>query len=367
MLPLLAVAAFLLGQPGEGIRFRKTDKAVEVVAYLSAAARDRIAAGAVASTDGESWLRLHVFDPETKRLGPPMLGRYERKDDLLIFRPRFALEPGLTYRAEFGAAGKALFTANYRVPERVPTTPPRIVRIYPTGDVLPANHLKFYIYFSQPMRGGSEIFGQLAIVDATGKEVTDPWLHDELWDEDDQCLILYIHPGRIKWGVLLRELLGPVLLPERQYSLVIRGAMRDAQGQALGKEVVKKFRTTGEDRKRIELADWKVTPPAAGASGPVTVAFPKSIDHKSLERFLSVVDAAGQRLEGVGAIGKNEQTWSFTPKTAWQAQEYRLQIDGRLEDVAGNTPRQPFDVDLRTPPAKSQSLERRFRASIGTP
>ncbi len=361
MVSLLTVCALVLGQPGEGIRFRKVDSRVEVVAHLPTAMREQLAAGPLKYEQGETWLRLHVIDPDTKRLGPPMLGRYERKDDLLVFQPRFALEPGLAYRAEFGPADKPLFVANYRVPERTATTPPRIVKILPTGDVLPANHLKFYIYFSQPMRGGSEIFQQLAIVDANGKEVTDPWLHDELWDEDDQCLILYIHPGRIKWGVLLRELLGPVLLPDREYSLVIKGAMRDAQGQTLGKDVVKKFRATAEDRQRIELAEWKLAAPEAGTQAPLIVTFPKSIDHKSLDRFLTIVDAAGKRIEGAGAVGKNEQTWSFTPKTAWQAQEYRLSVDGRLEDVAGNTPRRPFDVDLRSAPPAEQPLDLTFR------
>ena len=64
----------------------------------------------------------------------------------------------------------------------VPTpTPPAVVtKVYPSGDVLPANHLKFYLYFSKPMRGGPDLFQYLRIEDADGKAVYDPWLHDEL-------------------------------------------------------------------------------------------------------------------------------------------------------------------------------------------
>jgi hypothetical protein len=69
--------------------------------------------------------------------------------------------------------------------------PPRVVKFYPTADILAANHLRFYIYFERHMRGGNDLFKNLAILD-------ERWLTDEIWNEEDNCLILYIHPGRIK-------------------------------------------------------------------------------------------------------------------------------------------------------------------------
>ena len=42
------------------------------------------------------------------------------------------------------------------------------------------------------------------------------------------------------------------------------GYFRDLDGNKLGNDTVKKFRTTPEDRVRIELGDWKLTAPAAG-------------------------------------------------------------------------------------------------------
>src|SRR4029077_18832708 len=102
-----------------------------------------------------------------------------------------------------------------------------------------------------------------------------------------------IHPGRIKWGVILREVFGPVLYPDRDYTFVVRGSMLDANGQKLGKDVMKKFRTTAEDRVRIELSEWKLQAPKAGATMPLLVTFPKSLDHKSLEHFLAIEDSKG--------------------------------------------------------------------------
>src|SRR5947209_9358510 len=125
------------------------------------------------------------------------------------------------------------------------------------------------------MRGGTELFKHLAILDANGKEVEEPWLVDEIWDEENNCLILYIHPGRIKWGVELRELLGPVLFEKRNYSLVIRGELTDLDGNKIGKDVVKKFRTTPEDRVRIDLSGWKLLPAPAGTTERLILTLPK--------------------------------------------------------------------------------------------
>jgi hypothetical protein len=290
-----------------------------------------------------------------------MLGLYEHQGAELIFRPRFNLEPGRVYRAFFGLVDRAALTADYRAPLRNGGTPAQVTKIYPTAGVLPANHLKFYIYFSQPMRGGQEIFDQIEILDADGNAISEPWLTDQIWDASGRWLILYIHPGRIKLGLVLREVLGPVLEPGRDYTLVIRGAMIDANSQPLGKDVVKKFRTTAEDRVRIDLGAWKMPAPKAGTTDAVIVDFPKSLDHKSLESFLTIVDAKGTPMEGSIALGKNEQSWTFTPSRPWQNKEYRLRVDGRLEDVAGNTPTRPFDLDLEAPKLVPQPLQLTIR------
>src|SRR4029077_4857831 len=160
-------------------------------------------------------------------------------------------------------AATSISSLDYRIPPPMAKAPPRVVKIYPSADVLPANHLRFYIHFDRPMRGGKELFKHLAILDDKGKEIDEPWLVDEIWDEENICLILYIHPGRIKWGVELRESMGPVLHEKRSYALVGGGAWTDLEGNKIGKDTIKKFRTTAEDRVRIELGDWKLTTPTA--------------------------------------------------------------------------------------------------------
>jgi hypothetical protein len=360
MASLFCVAWCLLGQAPADVRFLTIEGTIEVSAPLSTALQAKLPPGKLTQDQGEEWLRVCLVNAKSGKAGPPMLGAYQRRGDDLVFRPRFALENGQLYRAHFGTEKQAI-TVDHRLPSLAPAAAARVVKVYPTGDVLPANHLKFYIYFSQPMRGGQAIFKQFAILDADGKEVIDPWLHDEIWDEEANCLILYIHPGRIKWGILLRELLGPVLLPGRRYTLVVRGEMLDAEGRPMGKDFTKSFRTTAEDRERIKLQDWKLTPPTVGTRAPMALDFTKCLDHRALVNFVKITDEQGKRVNGKLEIGAEQKSLSFTPAQPWSSQVYRIAVNPRLEDVAGNTPARPFDMDVKGAALASPRLHLTFR------
>jgi hypothetical protein len=359
---LLLCTALLLSAQGTDspLRFEATPDSRRVVARLSAEIVGTLPAGALTQQQGEAILTLALLSDDTKTPGPSMLGKYARAGNELTFTPRFPLSAGATYRASLKTADKTV-SLDYRVPLPAAKAPPRVVQIYPTADVLPANQLRFYIHFDRPMRGGKGLFKHLAILDDKDKEIEAPWLVDEIWDEENNCLILYIHPGRIKWGVDEREAMGPVLHEKRTYSLVVRGEWTDLDGNKIGKDTIKKFRTTAEDRVRIELRDWKLTAPAAGTRDALTLTLPKSIDYRSLQTGLTVTDAKGQAVAGTIAIGKGETSWRFTPSRPWQAGPYHVNVSPDLEDVAGNTPSRPFDMDLLTPRRAPQKLQLEFR------
>lgn len=346
----------------------KNPREVEVVAKLPTNVKDQIPEGILSQEQGEKWLRFSLVDPKSKKTGPAVLGKYQHKGKRLLFRPRFLLAHQQTYRAIFftTGAGKPI-SADYVVPARQPTKPAIVTKVYPTAKVLPANNLKFYIYFSHPMRGGQEIFDQIYLLDEKGKKINAAWLYDELWDEKNQRLLLFIHPGRIKWGLMLRRLLGPVLLPGHTYTLVISGEMRDRKGQPLGKDYKIPFRTSEENRQRIDLSRWKTKAPTAGTTQPLHLTFPQPVDHMSLQRFLKITDAAGQEVAGGITISKQEKLWSFHPHRPWQRAVYTITVDGQLEDVAGNTPRLPFDVDLTGPQPPPQRLTIPFEPKKSTP
>jgi hypothetical protein len=140
------------------------------------------------------------------------------------------------------------------------------------------------------------------------------------------------------------------------YSLVIKGDWTDLDGNKLGKDTIKKFRTTAEDRVRIELSDWKLTAPKAGTRDAVTLTFPKSVDYRSLQTGLTVEDAKRQVIAGAVTVGKDEKSWHFVPSQPWPAGLHTVTVNPDLEDVAGNTPTRPFDMDLSAPARPQQRL-----------
>jgi hypothetical protein len=351
----LCLSALLIAHPSDSLKFRDGR---EVVARVPADVK--LPLGRLTQEDGEKLLSVSLIPDDTKKPGPAMIGSYERKADDLIFTPRFGFGAGQTYRATLHAAKP--ITLDYRAPAAAAKTPPRVVKIYPTNDVLPANVLRFYIYFDRPMRGGREIFNQIVLIDDKGKVIDDAWLIDEIWDEDNNCLIIYIQPGRIKWGVMLRELLGPVFFENRQYSLVVRGSLMDREGNKIGKDYVKKFRTTAEDRVRVDLGEWKLLSARAGTKERLLVTLPKTFDHRNLQRFLSVKDDRANPVEGTAEIAKDGKSWAFSPKANWRAADYYVVVDPLLEDVAGNTPVRAFDFDLKAPKLPPQNLRLKFSA-----
>src|SRR5262245_36225140 len=81
---------------------------------------------------------------------PAMLGAYTVEEGELVFRPRYPLTPGLRVRAVFRGVETA-----FEIPKGAPLVPTtRVSQVYPSSDVLPANTLKLYVFFSAPMQKG---------------------------------------------------------------------------------------------------------------------------------------------------------------------------------------------------------------------
>jgi hypothetical protein len=60
-----------------------------------------------------------------------------------------------------------------------------------------------------------------------------------------------------------------------------------------------------------------------------------------------VIDERGQLVAGRPALDLDASVWTFTPDR--RGGSWRLQIDTRLEDLAGNSVRRAFDRDLQHP------------------
>jgi hypothetical protein len=312
----------------------------------------------------------HDGSEETK-LPPPLWGSYQVESNVLRFLPRFPLEPGIRYRAEFdrskfqavvralSKAGEAAETeplsstklvAEFSIPKKPERPTSTVTAVHPSREILPENLLRFYIHFSAPMSRG-EAYHRIKLLDATGKPVADPFLElaEELWSTDGTRFTLLFDPGRIKRGLKPREEVGPVLEAGKSYCLVIVRDWPDAMGNPLQNEFRKSFRVGPPDDSSPDPKRWSVRQPRVNTRDPLEVDFPEPLDRALLDRMIAVQDGKGKVLSGQVSIVREETCWRFTPKSPWGVGEYRLVVGTDLEDVAGNSIARPFEVDVTGP------------------
>jgi hypothetical protein len=271
---------------------------------------------------------------------PPVIGTYSIEEDNLVFRPRFPLVPGVSYRAVLKLPGRPATETllNARKPDSAAST--RIEHVYPSANVLPSNALRLYIYFSAPMSRG-EAWKRIHLIDENGK--ADPLaflVAEELWDTDYQRLTVFFDPGRIKRGVRPNLEMGPPISDGKQYTLVIDREFLDANGLPLKDGFKKPFRGTAAERESIDTKQWRLNSPRAGTVDALEVNFPKPLDYALLQRCLKI-----PAVSGTVSIDHDETRWRFIPAQAWMPGDYTLSVDVALEDLAGNRIDRPFDVD----------------------
>lgn len=321
---------------------------------------------------------VHVRQPGDDELPPPMFGTYSIDGNRLSFMPRYPLRAGVTYRAVLKVKGthrnrdsSALAITIHKditVPESgdADIAPTTVQTIYPSSDVLPENQLRFYIQFSSPMTR-NQIYRNLELLDESGQPVEAAFLEigEELWDPSGKRFTLLLDPGRVKRGLVPRQELGPVLEQGKKYTLRVKHGLRDARGKLLVSDYQKSFTVGPAFHQAIDVAHWKLSTPLAGTRNPLTVEFPQFLDHGLLQRTLRIVDPDEQTVPGKSVIGPAEQSWKFAPTVNWISGTYHVLIDTVLEDSAGNSVIQPFEIDGQKPLARSVSNEpRRLTFSV---
>ena len=290
----------------------------------------------------QPWFGLWLGEPKPGTY--PLAGTYSLAGAQLRFCPSLPLLPGQTYTARLERSGLSL-RAEHRTAAPAPAPAPKLLAIYPTSLRLPANHLKFYLVFSEPMESGV-FLNHCRLLDARGKPVEAPFRETELWSPDGRRLTLWFHPGRQKTGVNLNVEFGPVLTEGGDYRLVIDGRWPSARGVPLGGDVTKAFRAVSPLHEQLTTNGWQMHVPAAGTRDALRVAFPNPLDWATLHRQLRVVQA-DTPLAGVITVEPAEQAWRFVPERAWAAGPHVLRVGTAIEDQAGNSLARPFEVNLR--------------------
>ena len=295
---------------------------------------------------------------------PSMLGTCVLDGERLVFTPRYPFVPGQSYRAEF-VFGYVHLDEGFMIDATAMTPDTRVARVFPSTDVVPENLLKFYVYFSQPMRGG-DVYNSVHLVDASGNRVEQAFVETvpELWDPAMQRVTVICHPGRIKQGLDMREQYGPALRDGEEFRLVVDAGMEDASGAPLVAGFEKVFAVGAADRSSPVAATWDITAPEPGTLAPLRVVFGEPLEHALLERMMTVRRKDGTPVPGAVRVTSSETVWEYVPHGPWQAGDYLLVAHVNLEDLAGNQLNRPFDVRPGDTPVPDVATEVRIPFAV---
>lgn len=336
------LAAFLLSPfPAVAEVAARLDQASGAVIVTGLAPQDMSSA----LSDAEA-VRLQLEDSASAR---GMLVSISQDGEALIVQPRFPLKAGASY--ELTIAGETLRVA-LPAPE---ATTPRLVSFAPSQAVIPANTLRLYLHFSEPMARG-QLREMVSLVTADGTPVASPFLslEAELWDPSQTRATLLLDPGRIKQGVGPNVSGGAPLQDGQSYRLIVSPDMPSAAGYPLGSLASVAFRVGPPERRVIAPETWEILAPAAGSHAPLSLAFDRIMDSAAALRLIMLQGPDGQPVKG--QVTSDGGGWSLIPDRPWQAGSYSLVVDPELEDVAGNTIGAPFDAAAGTIGAQTTSV-----------
>ena len=279
-------------------------------------------------------VRLRLDDSQSER---GMLVTLSHVGQDLIVAPRFALKAGRSY--DLDVSGET-YVVSSSAPE---ATIPRLTGFAPSQAVIPANTLRLYLHFSDPMARG-QLRTAAALVTADGAPIANPFLSldAELWDPGQTRATLLLDPGRIKQGVGPNVAGGAPLQEGQSYRLTIAADMRSASGVPLGETLSVAFRVGPPERRAIDPGTWQILPPAEGSLAPLSLAFDRIMDSGAALRLITLHGPDVQHVQG--QITSDGGGWSLIPDRPWQAGRYSIIVDPALEDVAGNTIGAPFDA-----------------------
>ena len=282
-------------------------------------------------------------------------GRYVVTDRTLEFQPAFPFDAGRTYLVRLDLSTLPTPRAGQPVTRSVgltapdPGPPAEVTAIYPSGDIWPANLLRFYIHFSRPMGRQGGVEHVTLIADKTGAEVRDALLESpvDFWSPDQRRFTVFFDPGRVKTDLVPNAELGRALVAGESYTIVVDAAWKDAFGRPLRETYRHSFQAGPAVDAPMALSEWRLSVPRAGSREPLVLTFPRALDRALLERGVGVA-LDGQTLDGRVAVGISETTWRFGPAEAWRDGTHELVVLSEVEDPQGNRVDQAFEVTPRT-------------------
>ena len=230
-----------------------------------------------------------------------------------------------------------------------------ITSIFPSKITLPANILKWYIQFSQPV-SSANIYDHIYFLDKNGEKISRAILplENALLDEESMLLTVWIEPGRQKRGLGPNERLGSVFEIGQPYSLVISKNLSDKNGIEMHEDIIHHFSISNNDRISPNPQQWEIKFPSTDSKNALQINFKESMDYGSAQQAFKIIDSSGEEIIGAWTWTTSESILSFTPEKNWTSGHYEIIVLTSIEDLAGNNLNRLFDGAVRS---KNEVLE----------
>ena len=286
-----------------------------------------------------------------------ILGDWTITDDSIVFKPLIPLVRGFNYKILYRE--KVIGELNIPMPDA--SMKPKVLGIYPSTDTVPENLLKIYVEFSKPMTEGNALdYFKMISNDKDTLHQVFLDLQTELWNNDHTRLTIWLDPGRIKRDLIPNKELGNPLISGNHYRFVVDGGLVDGDGTALGEDYQKDFIVSTRDSIIPDTDNWNIHTPTVGTIEALKVNLKESLDYVLLNNAIRVLDEKRKPVEGKFQTSNKETELTFTPSSNWTKGNYYLEIESRLEDLAGNNLNHPFDRDITVKETrKSQEIFKR--------
>jgi hypothetical protein len=267
-----------------------------------------------------------------------VLGTIDVTNGETTFTPAVPFERGQTYKVT--CAGKHY---SFTIPTNPASSAPRLVASYPSCETVPENLLKIYLQFDQPMVEGKSSQYVVLWDETTRDTVRGAFLdlQPELWNEDQTVLTLWLDPGRIKRDLIPNKTLGAVLVKDHIYKLSVSPLWRSKDGIPLDSSYVRKFLTVGRDAGKPDVATWIVS----ASKSHVMIDLHESLDW-SLLGSVFTLRTGDEKIAVTISTNECERQISLIPVEMLQAGEYTIEVESRLEDLAGNNLNRLFETDV---------------------
>lgn len=270
----------------------------------------------------------------------PVSGRHELKGDTLFFRPTVALGEGLQFMVRYVSKESVNYQKYHTPPAALEyANPPKVLKVFPAADELPENILCFHVLFDRPMVTTVDAYKQARIY-CNGEEVPLVWKHQAYWTQNNQLLVLMVHPGRVKRGI---DYLGKAFESGNTYTLVIAQDITDLKGRKITQSVEKEFRIVKADHRTPKVKKGGIVFPETTNIDPIDVTFSEAMDHACMVEGLEVIGPSGERVP-VGVEWINDDRFRVVPQQNWVPGEYQVVFNKVVGDLSGNRFHKKFET-----------------------